>query len=365
MNLYGVFIMISVFLHVTSFNTIINTKFNNKLNFALSAKKNKSAISYLYTPKTTNQVKYVNFLNDEGNKIIISTGPAGTGKTLLACQKAIMQMKSEEIDKIIITRPIVTVEEDIGFLPGNINKKMDPWTKPIFDIFLEYYSKTEVDMLLNNGKIEICPLVFMRGRTFKNSFIIADEMQNSSPNQMKMLVTRIGLNSRMVITGDLNQIDIKKENGLYDFVNKIERYNNTELIKIMTFDSKDIERSEIVKQVIEIYAHKPYTIVAPIVTNNATIVSVPVNNTTILTNNTTIVSVPVNNTTIVPVNNTTIATNNTTIATSKQIDYGIFNKFVSKKNITNDNDAALIPKKHMTKKVVSFNHDIFFEPRDF
>ena len=348
MNLYRVFIMISVFLQVTSFNTIINTKcnnnkFNNKLSFGLFAKKNKAASSYLYTPKTVNQAKYVNYLNDEGNKIIISTGPAGTGKTLLACQKAIMQMKSEEIDKIIITRPIVTVEEDIGFLPGNINKKMDPWTKPIFDIFLEYYSKTEVDMLLNNGKIEICPLVFMRGRTFKNSFIIADEMQNSSPNQMKMLVTRIGLNSRMVITGDLNQIDIKKENGLYDFVNKIERYNNTTLIKIMTFDSQDIERSEIVKQVIEIYAHKPYTTTQP--NNNVTIV----------------VS---NNIAIVP-NNNTITNNNTTKTISKQIDYGIFNKFVSNKNITNDNDAALIPKRHMIKKATSYNHDIFFEPRDF
>ena len=366
MNLYRVFIVISVFLQVTSFKTIINTKFNNKINnklsFGLFAKKNKAATSYLYTPKTINQAKYVNYLNDEGNKIIISTGPAGTGKTLLACQKAIMQMKSEEIDKIIITRPIVTVEEDIGFLPGNINKKMDPWTKPIFDIFLEYYSKTEVDMLLNNGKIEICPLVFMRGRTFKNSFIIADEMQNSSPNQMKMLVTRIGLNSRMVITGDLNQIDIKKENGLYDFVNKIERYNKTELIKIMTFDSQDIERSEIVKQVIEIYAHKPYT-VAPIVTNNATI---PSNNTTITSNNTTSTS---NNTTITSNNTTitsnTITTNNTTKTISKQMDYGIFNKFVSNKNSSTNNDAALIPKRHMVKKATSFNHDIFFEPRDF
>jgi phosphate starvation-inducible PhoH-like protein len=356
MNLYRVFIMISVFLQVTSFKTIINTKFNNKLNFGLFAKKNKAANSYLYTPKTINQAKYVNYLNDEGNKIIISTGPAGTGKTLLACQKAIMQMKSEEIDKIIITRPIVTIEEDIGFLPGNINKKMDPWTKPIFDIFLEYYSKTEVDMLLNNGKIEICPLVFMRGRTFKNSFIIADEMQNSSPNQMKMLVTRIGLNSRMVITGDLNQIDIKKENGLYDFVNKIERYNNTELIKIMTFDSKDIERSEIVKQVIEIYAHKPYTVA--ILPNNNNNVMIAANN-TILTNNT----ITTNNTIVT---NNTITTNNTTKTISKQMDYGIFNKFVSNKNSSVDNDAALIPKKHMTRKAhISYNHDIFFEPRDF
>ena len=342
MNIYGVFIMISVFLQVGSFKTIIHNKFT----FNLSAKKNKSANSYLYNPKTMNQEKYVNYLNDDGNKIIISTGPAGTGKTLLACQKAIMQMKREEIDKIIITRPIVTVEEDIGFLPGNIIKKMDPWTKPIFDIFLEYYSKSEVDMLLNNGKIEICPLVFMRGRTFKNSFIIADEMQNSSPNQMKMLVTRIGFNSRMVITGDLNQIDIKKENGLYDFVNKVEKYNNTELIKIMSFDSNDIERSEIVKQVIEIYDYKPYNIV-----------STSINNNTIATN--------ITNTT----NNTSVTNNaNTTnnITTSKAT-YELYYKiYKNKKNNTKDNDAAVIPKHHVPKTPhITHNYDIFFESRDF
>jgi len=223
-------------------------------------KSKNSPFSYLYIPKTVNQQKYHKYLNDDSCKIIIGVGPAGTGKTLFACQKAITQLKSEEISKIIITRPVVTVEEEIGFLPGNILKKMDPWTKPIFDIFLEYVTKTELDLLLYSNKIEICPLAFMRGRTFKNSFIIADEMQNSSPNQMKMLTTRLGVNSRMVITGDLHQTDIQKENGLKDLIVKINTYtnnnNNTNLISIIDFNNVDIERSDIAKKVIEIYDYK-------------------------------------------------------------------------------------------------------------
>jgi phosphate starvation-inducible PhoH-like protein len=253
-------------------------------------KKSKASFVPMHSPRTTSQHTYVKYLDDATNKIIIPIGPAGTGKTMFACQKAITQLKSEEIDKIIITRPAVTVEEEIGFLPGNIVKKMDPWTKPIFDIFLEYFNRAELDLMLYNNKIEICPLAFMRGRTFKNAFIIADEMQNSSPNQMKMLVTRLGDNSRMVITGDLQQSDIKGENGLNDFVYKFEKYQSNkknietfdaqilnvtvnenatiglnvtrtfhykpDLIKLVYFENKDIERSDVVKQVIEIYDYK-------------------------------------------------------------------------------------------------------------
>ena len=303
MNIYGLFIIFTFFIRADSFQLLYN---NNKC-LTLFSKKQKNSNSnpnYLYTPKTVNQNKYVNFLNDETNKIIISTGPAGTGKTLFACQKAITQMKSEDINKIIITRPVVTVEEEIGFLPGNIIKKMDPWTKPIFDIFLEYYSKSELDLMLNNGKIEICPLAFMRGRTFKYSFIIADEMQNSSPNQMKMLATRLGINTRMVITGDLNQTDIPKENGLYDFISRFEKYNDTQLIKLIKLETDDIERSEIVKKVIEIYDYKK------------------------------------ENTNLVNIKNNNIY---------KPNNIKLYN-----------NDAALIPKHHSTH-----NFDIFFESRDF
>jgi len=257
MNIYTVIIFISFFGNILSFT--INKYPYKKMNLYMKKSKN-APFAYLYTPKTVNQNTYHRYLNDDSCKIIIGVGPAGTGKTLFACQKAITQLKSEEISKIIITRPVVTVEEEIGFLPGNILKKMDPWTKPIFDIFLEYVSKTELDLLLYSNKIEICPLAFMRGRTFKNSFIIADEMQNSSPNQMKMLTTRLGVNSRMVITGDLHQTDIQKENGLNDLIVKINIYtnnnNNTNLISIIDFNNVDIERSDIAKKVIEIYDYK-------------------------------------------------------------------------------------------------------------
>lgn len=327
MNNYKVFFFYFLFRSLNGFYT----NNNNSPHFHLCMKKSQCKLPKinLYTPKSENQKRLVNFLDDDSNKIVISLGPAGTGKTLFSCQKAITELKKEEIQKIIITRPVVTVEEEIGFLPGNIVKKMDPWTKPIFDIFLDYYTKTELDLMLNSGKIEICPLAFMRGRTFKNAFILADEMQNSSPNQMKMLTTRIGMNTRLVITGDLNQTDILRENGLYDFVRKIERYNDTELIKIIKFSNDDVERSEIVKKVLSIYNYvKPMSQVKNI---DEIIVSPPpltICNTSSLINTTTpeITSV------------------------SKQ----------SKKQQNKYGDAALIPKHH-----ISHNFDIFFESRDF
>ena len=145
-------------------------------------------------------------------KIVLGMGPAGTGKTFIACHTAVEQLKSTKIEKIIITRPIVSVEENMGFLPGSINEKMDPFTRPIFDVLSSSYDKKEIQLLIKKNIIEISPLGFMRGRTFDNAFIIADEMQNSSPNQMKMLLTRIGENSKLVITGDLEQSDYGHNN---------------------------------------------------------------------------------------------------------------------------------------------------------
>ena len=216
-----------------------------------------------YFPKTQNQINYVKCLNEETSKIIVATGPAGTGKNLFACLKAIDLLNKQEINKVIITRPVVTVEEELGFLPGNIVSKMDPWTRPIFDLFREYYSKKELDSMVNDNRIEISPLAFMRGRTFKNAFVIADEMQNSSPNQMKMLTTRIGTNSKMVITGDMQQSDLTTHNGLSELIQKIKTYNNEhasgsieKMIHLITLNGDDIERSEVVKKIIEIYDYK-------------------------------------------------------------------------------------------------------------
>jgi phosphate starvation-inducible PhoH-like protein len=212
-----------------------------------------------YIPKNENQHKYINYLNNNSVNIVVAIGPAGTGKTMFACIRAIEMLKNKKLNKIVLTRPIIAVEEEeLGFLPGNLVKKMDPWTRPILDIFMEYYSKMEIESMISNNIIEISPLAYMRGRTFKNALVIADEMQNSTPNQMLMLTTRLGLNSKLVITGDLKQTDRSKEsNGLLDLINKKKIYdkfhNDTNDIEIIEFKKEDIERSEIVQKIINIY----------------------------------------------------------------------------------------------------------------
>ena len=179
----------------------------------------------LYAPRSENQEKYVSSLSNMSVPIVFGIGPAGCGKTLFACVKAIEGIRSGTYKRIILTRPIVPVEEEeIGFLPGNLVKKMDPWTRPFMDIFLEYYQQHELDQMIHSGIIEISPLAYMRGRTFKQCFVIADEMQNSTPTQMLMLTTRLGEDSKMVLTGDLKQSDRTKANGLYDIVSKIKHY---------------------------------------------------------------------------------------------------------------------------------------------
>uniref|UniRef100_A0A6C0B938 PhoH-like protein n=1 Tax=viral metagenome TaxID=1070528 RepID=A0A6C0B938_9ZZZZ len=215
------------------------------------------SLSKFYKPKSSNQELYNQYLNDDQYKIIFAVGPAGTGKTLLACNTAIRELKRGKYQKIIITRPVVPVEEDIGFLPGNLIKKMDPWTRPIFDIFLEFYSQKDIDSMIHANVIEISPLAYMRGRTFKNALIIADEMQNSSPNQMLMLTTRIGLGSKMVITGDLNQTDRGLASGLADFIHKYKLFQNKEPevngIQIIELDKRDILREPIISTILDIY----------------------------------------------------------------------------------------------------------------
>jgi len=221
----------------------------NIVNINTYAKKN-ATVSII--PRNKNQEKYVlEILNSERN-IVLGIGPAGTGKTLLAVQCAVKSFKQGEVDKIIVTRPAVSVDENLGALPGTLEEKMAPWTRPIFDVLREYFDSRQITGMIEEGVIEISPLAYMRGRTFKNSFIIADEMQNATRNQMKMLLTRIGQGSMMVVTGDLNQADRLKDNGLIDFVNHL-RSSNATRISTVFFGKGDIERHEAVREVLEIY----------------------------------------------------------------------------------------------------------------
>jgi phosphate starvation-inducible protein PhoH and related proteins len=206
-------------------------------------------------PRNKHQEDYVCNLYDYSRNIIFATGPAGTGKTLLAVLAAIKAFKEGNIKKIVLTRPAVEVDnERHGFLPGDLNAKMEPWTKPIFDILQEHFSTREIAKMLEEQILEISPLAFMRGRTFKNSWIIADEMQNATPNQMKMLLTRLGEESRMIITGDIRQTDRKEgENGLIDFDALMNKFGHSPYIYWVKFDRADIERHPAVAEILKIY----------------------------------------------------------------------------------------------------------------
>ena len=204
-------------------------------------------------PRNLAQETYVELLKNPRKFIVFAIGPAGTGKTMLGVQMAIKLFKEGVISKIIITRPAVSVDEEHGFLPGTLNQKMEPWTRPIMDVFEEYYHPREIAEMLDDGVIEISPLAYMRGRTFKNAFIVADEMQNATPSQMKMLLTRLGEGSRMVVTGDLNQADRPSENGLLEFCSLYGEGGDYRMIAMAKFESRDVERHPVVKEILSIY----------------------------------------------------------------------------------------------------------------
>lgn len=226
------------------------------------------------TPKNTHQEMYCKLLKTKSKKIIIANGPAGTGKTMFATEFGVRYFLTDTYEKLIFTRPSVSVDEDLGFLPGTLEEKMAPWVRPIYDILYNFLSPKEVQQLMEDKIIEIAPLGYMRGRTFKNAWIVADEMQNSTISQMKMLLTRLGENTRLVVTGDLQQFDRTfEQNGLDDFLQKlhykkemerqreeIEIHNENESkekkeASIVSFEFKrgDILREEVVKEVLDIY----------------------------------------------------------------------------------------------------------------
>jgi phosphate starvation-inducible PhoH-like protein len=207
-------------------------------------------------PRTRNQERLVLALQNSDQPIVITAGPAGTGKTYLAMLAAVKSFREGEVDRIVLTRPAVGVEDEKhGFLPGDLNAKMDPWVRPLTDILKEYYRQPDIMSMIADQTIEIAPLAFMRGRTFKNAYIIADEMQNATPAQCKMLMTRIGEGSKIVITGDVEQADRNRgTNGLMDLCSRLEK-GGVKGIAVCHLDNKDIQRHAIIDGILKLYAN--------------------------------------------------------------------------------------------------------------
>ena len=201
-------------------------------------------------PKTLGQKKYVDAIKK--SSIVFGVGPAGTGKTYLAVALAVYAFKNREIDKIILTRPAVEAGEKLGFLPGDMNEKVDPYLRPLFDALQEMMGQDAYLRHIERGSIEIAPLAYMRGRTLSNSFIILDEAQNTTREQMKMFLTRMGENSRIVVTGDVTQIDLPK-NVKSGMIDAIEVLDGVEGIDIVKLTAKDVVRHELVTRIIQAY----------------------------------------------------------------------------------------------------------------
>jgi len=201
-------------------------------------------------PRGNNQRSYIKSINQ--NDINFGIGPAGTGKTYLAVASAVDALLKEKVDRIILMRPAVEAGEKLGFLPGDLSQKVDPYLRPLYDALYEMLGVERTEKYLEKGIVEIAPLAYMRGRTLNNSFIIVDESQNTTKEQMKMILTRMGFGSYLLINGDLTQIDLPKniESGLAHAVRVV---NDTEDIGVVNFDSKDIVRHPLVRKIIDAY----------------------------------------------------------------------------------------------------------------
>ncbi len=200
--------------------------------------------------KTLNQKHYIKAIND--NDLVFGIGPAGTGKTYVAVLNAVAKLKDGAIKKIILTRPAVEAGEKLGFLPGDLKEKVDPYLRPLYDALYEILGLKQTEDMIEKGTIEIAPLAYMRGRTLENAYVILDEAQNTTINQMKLFLTRLGFNSKMVVTGDITQIDLpnKSNSGLIQASNLLA---NIDGISIIKFEKVDVIRHPLVQKVIQRY----------------------------------------------------------------------------------------------------------------
>lgn len=201
-------------------------------------------------PKTIGQKKYVDAIDE--NTIVFGIGPAGTGKTYLAMAKAVQALQRKEISRIILTRPAVEAGERLGFLPGTLNDKIDPYLRPLFDALHEMLESETVPKLMAAGTIEVAPLAYMRGRTLNDAFVILDEAQNTTPEQMKMFLTRLGFNSKMVVTGDITQIDLP--GGASGLRTAVEALSKVDDMHFATLGSEDVVRHTLVGKIVDAYA---------------------------------------------------------------------------------------------------------------
>lgn len=204
-------------------------------------------------PRSATQAEYIKEMMK--NELVFGLGPAGTGKTYLAVALAVAMMLEGKIDKIILSRPAVEAGENLGFLPGDLKEKVDPYLRPLYDALYEMLPAEQVDKKIALGEIEIAPLAFMRGRTLSNAFIILDEAQNTTPMQMKMFLTRLGENSRMVVNGDLSQVDLPKGtiSGLRDSLETLKGVNN---ISSVRFSATDVVRHGLVAKIVKAYEER-------------------------------------------------------------------------------------------------------------
>src|SRR5437667_3177624 len=242
---------------LNSFLRVVTTDSETSLRGLVESGKQRSFGKKIIAPKTTTQRRYVDAI--ERQDLVFGVGPAGTGKTYLAVAMAVSALLSKRVSRIVLTRPAVEAGERLGFLPGTLQEKVDPYLRPLYDALYDMLEGEKIEKLLERNTIEVAPIAFMRGRTLNDSFIILDEAQNSTPEQMKMVLTRQGFNSKMVVNGDITQIDLPngKRSGLLDVIDVL---RGVEGISFIHFDERDVVRHSLVQRIVKAYEKHNETI---------------------------------------------------------------------------------------------------------